>query len=1050
MVSLANQPHLPSPRGVGLVERQRLLRELASALDYKLSIIIAPPGYGKTTLAVQFVQQAQRPFAWHTVEERQRDLPNLLSQSLAALERVAPGIKKLATLTGFTPRELASAVTNYLRDTVEGQFLYVLDDVHYLTGSPAAETWLQTFVSLMPSNCRLILISRTLPNLPITEMVARREVLALGQEKLRFTADEISQLAQTLGNKASFTDVQELYANLEGWPAGTVLAFQPLPSELQNQILHGESGPEALFEALARGVLQIQPPGLRDFLLASSTLSHITPELCETVLEISNSAEKFAQALNQHTFLTRVPGGVVYHRLFRQYLQQELFAQNRERFVSLHLKAAWWFEQQDAIEDAVEHYIRAGQPAMAVPLCERVASAYYTQGKVETLLGWQDYFASVADRVPKLFLTCAKIHTDRYEYASAETDLRHAEVGFIASEDDNGRAEVLLQRARCSLQLGNYEQAIAETNELLCVEVVENRIKGRALRTLGFARMRLGDSQAAITHLEAAVPLYRADGDIHALSQLLQDLVVAYAQAGHLKQVSACLQEVVALRRSLGSPSALALALNNLGYFYHRSSEYSLALQTFEEGLSVIAQVANRRSEGHLLWSLGDVKRDVGEFDEAQRLYYKALEFIGSSEPPIRCSILISLSTLSRWKNECEEAVALAGEAVALAERHKLAQEHLLAQAAGWAAHTPAEDEPLALRELIGIASELSNQSAQFETLQALGCCMQAALNAKNHDLATQLMQSALRLVRELNTAQPLASEVAYSNSLRSFVAANPKWSSFLKGDLDMLYHAQNAQTSAARPRPHLYAQAPYSLRVWTLGQERIERDGKRVLPSEWRAAASKELLLYLLLVGPASRDEISAVFWPESSPRQVRANFHTTLYRTRQALGGNAIIREEERYRINPDMSLWCDVHEMQKLIHQAQMLSVQDARTEELWRKAVALYQGPLLPTLYSDWAVFYRDQLQETYIEALMGTATCARARGYCQEAIATLKRALQVDAYREDVYRAIMQCYADLGERNQIIAHYQNLQRILRRDLNTAPSPETTALFEQLIR
>jgi LuxR family maltose regulon positive regulatory protein len=1050
MVSLANQPHLPSPRGVGLVERQRLLREMASALDYKLSIIIAPPGYGKTTLAVQFVQQAQRPFAWHPVEERQRDLPNLLSQCLTSLEQVAPGIKKLATLTGFTPRELAGAVTNYLRDTVEGHFLYILDDVHYLTGSPAAETWLQTFVSLLPINCHLILISRTLPSLPITEMVARREVLALGQEKLRFTTDEISELAQTLGNKASIADVQELYSNLEGWPAGTVLAFQPLPSELQNQILHGESGPEALFEALARGVLQIQPPGLRDFLLASSTLSHITPELCETVLEISNSAEKFSQALNQHTFLTRVPGGVVYHRLFRQYLQQELFAQNRQRYVSLHLKAAWWFEQQDAIEDAVEHYIRAGQPVMAVPLCERVAPAYYTQGKVETLLGWQEYFEPVAEQVPKLLLTCAKIHTDRYEYASAEADLSRAEMGFTANADEIGQAEVLLQRARCSLQLGNYEQAIAETKELLCVPGIEARIKGRALRTLGFAMMRLGDSQAAITHLEAAAPLYRTDGDIHALSQLLQDQVVAYAQAGQIKQVSACLQEVVALRRSLGSPSALALALNNLGYFYHRSSEYSLALQTFEEGLSVIAQVANRRSEGHLLWSLGDVKRDIGEFDEAQRLYYKALEFIGSSEPPIRCSILISLSTLSRWKGECEEAVALAGEAVALAERHKLAQEHVLAQAAGWAAHTPAADEPFPQRELISIAEGLTNQNAQFETLQALGCCTQAALNAKDHSLATQFIHTALQLVRELNTAQPLASEIAHSPALRSLVATNPKWSSVLKADLDQLYHAQNSRETVARPQPHPYAQTPYSLRVWTLGQERIERDGKRVLPSEWRAAASKELLLYLLLVGPASRDEISAVFWPDSSPRQVRANFHTTLYRTRQALGGSAIVRQDERYRLNPDLSLWCDVHEMQKLIHQAQILSVQDARTEELWRKAIALYQGPLLPSLYSDWALFYREQLQQTYIEALMGTATCARARGYVQEAITSLKRTLQVDAYREDVYRAIMQCYADLGERNQIIAHYHNLQRILRRDLDTAPSPETTALFEQLTR
>jgi DNA-binding SARP family transcriptional activator/tetratricopeptide (TPR) repeat protein len=687
---------------------------------------------------------------------------------------------------------------------------------------------------------------------------------------------------------------------------------------------------------------------------------------------------------------------------------------------------------------------------MAVPLCERVAPAYYAQGKVETLLGWQEHFEPIATQVPRLFLACAKIHTDRYEYPSAEADLAYAEQGFLATEDDSGRAEVLLQRARCSLQLGNYEQTIAEAGELLSASGVEDRIRGRALRTLGFAEMRLGNIASAIAHLEAAVPIYRADGDVHALSQLLQDLVVAYAQAGHLKQVSACLQEVVALRRSLGSPSALALALNNLGYFYHRSSEYTLALQTLEEGLSVVAQVSNKRSEGHLLWSLGDVKRDMGEFDEALHLYYKALEFIGTSEPPIRCSILISLSTLCRWKGDCEEAAALAGEAASLAERHKLALELLLAQAAGWAAHLPDDDEPRTPYELAAIADGLTLQNAQFETLQALGCCILSALNLNDRTLSAQFMQSALQIIHELNTAQPLAVEIAHSPALRSFVTSNTKWSAALKSDLDQLYHIQTAQVSAPRPQVHLYAQTPYSLRIWTLGQERIERDGKRVLPSEWRAAASKELLLYLLLVGPASRDEISLVFWPDSSPRQVRASFHTTLYRTRQALGGSAIVRHEERYRINPDISLWCDVQEMQKLIHQAQLLSVQDARTEDLWRKAVGLDQGPLLPSLFSDWVVFFRERMQETYIEALMGAATCARARGYFQEALSFLKRALHVDAYREDVYRAIMQCYADLGERNQVVAHYQNLQRVLRKELAITPSQETTGLFERLLR
>jgi LuxR family transcriptional regulator, maltose regulon positive regulatory protein len=1050
MLSSAAQNSVYYPRTIGMIERHRLLQNLTAVFDHKLTIICAPPGYGKTTLTGQFVQQSQNPFAWHTIEERERDLPNLLAHSLSALEQVAPGIKKLGTLPGYTPRELAAVVANYLRDQTKNEFLYVLDDVHYLAGSPAAETWLETLVALLPPNCHLIMLSRALPNLPITEMVARREMLAIGQEQLRFTQEEISRLASSFGSEVTLERAQELAERLEGWPAGTVLAFQPLPSELESAVLQGGKGPEALFEALAVGVLQAQPPTLKNFLLESSTLSHITPELCDAVLEIPNSAERFSEALNRHTFLTQVPGGLIYHRLFRQFLQQELWEQNKSRFVALHLKAAWWFEQHDRIEDAVEHYITAGQYSFAIALAEQVAQAYYAQGKVETLLGWKGYVAHATDYAPKLFLMCAKIHTDRYDYVTARSELVVAEQGFMHQEEENGVAEVQLQRSRCDLQQANYDTVVSQSGKFLAAWTGADWLRGRALRTLGFAQVRLGDIKNAVANLEAALPIYRNDGDAHALSQLLQDMVIAYAQAGRLKEVNACLQEVVALRRSLGSPGALAQVLNNLGYFYHRCSDYQQALTTLEEGLSVIVQVSDRRTEGHLLWSLADVKRDLGAFDEALRLYYKALEFIGSSEPPTRCSILLSISTLCRWQEQFDEALGYADEAITLAEQHRLPYEGLLAQAISWAARGQDEDNNTPFDQLQLIASELSSQYAQFETLQALACCIQIALEGNQPALAKDFLHHALKVVEETNTAQPLAAEIAHTPILDTFMRSNKKGYAALKDDLDHLFQAQNATSGHAQTQSQLYTQITYSLRVWTLGQERIERDGKRILPSEWRASASRELFLYLLLVGPSTREEISLNFWPDSSSKQVRQNFHTTLYRTRQALGDNVIVLDDERYLINPDLALWCDAHEMQKLIQQAQLLSIRDGRTEDLWRRAVNLYLGAFVPSIDAEWAAYYRERLQETHIEALIGAANCVRARSKIQESLSFLKQALLIDPYREDVYRGIMQCYADLGERKQVLAHYQDLQRVLRQELSITPSRETVKLFERLVQ
>lgn len=94
-----------------------------------------------------------------------------------------------------------------------------------------------------------------------------------------------------------------------------------------------------------------------------------------------------------------------------------------------------------------------------------------------------------------------------------------------------------------------------------------------------------------------------------------------------------------------------------------------------------------------------------------------------------------------------------------------------------------------------------------------------------------------------------------------------------------------------------------YSLRILTLGKEKIERDGVPILPGEWRATAARELFFYLLFMGAKRRREISLDFWPDTNPQKVRSNFHTTLYRVRQALGDNIIVFKDKQY-IDPSRS--------------------------------------------------------------------------------------------------------------------------------------------------
>jgi len=573
-------------------------------------------------------------------------------------------------------------------------------------------------------------------------------------------------------------------------------------------------------------------------------------------------------------------------------------------------------------------------------------------------------------------------------------------------------------------------------------------LQGRALKILGVAHLRLGELSAAVEYLEQALELHRRDGDAHALANALQDLSVAYSRLGRLGDASACLQEVVALRRSLGSTGALAAALNNLGHYYYRGGDYERAWATYQEGLSILARVPNRRVESALLTSMAELRRDQGNFDEGLRLYNRALELVGASDPWLRCAILISCSALQRWAGKPRDAESLAEKALSLAERHELALERVTAAAALWASRVALGQAATARSQLESLIGRLREQGARAELVWAYALLANAAVHCSDVPAAEEALQLGLKEAKAIGTVQTLVTEIAYTPALESLMAQRAGKFGDLIGALKQFRSLQLRARPTSRLRriePH----ATYSLRVLTLGVERLERDGEAIALSEWRSNTAREMFYYLLFHGGQTRERISLDFWPDSSPARVRSNFHTTLYRARQALGENVIVYHEGVYTLNPEVDLWCDAHELENLVQQARLLSVRDARTEDLWQRAVALYQGDFLPSWDAEWVIYRREGLFEAYLEALIGLGQCATARGDHRAALRAYRRALDADPFREDVHRAVMICYAELDDKRQVRNHFEKLRELLMEEMGIEPSDETLDLVDKLL-
>src|SRR5260370_29258951 len=153
--------------------------------------------------------------------------------------------------------------------------------------------------------------------------------------------------------------------------------------------LSGQGGPEAMVEAVARLMLQPQPPNIRSFLLASSTLNHLTPEACVEALALPNGAQMLMDIQNRNLFVSPIRGALVYHTLFRNFLQAEL-KKDAEWFIELHTRAARWFEANDQPDEAFDHYINANLSASAAALADHMAVSYFVQNPAATLLAWNN------------------------------------------------------------------------------------------------------------------------------------------------------------------------------------------------------------------------------------------------------------------------------------------------------------------------------------------------------------------------------------------------------------------------------------------------------------------------------------------------------------------------------------------------------------------------------------------------------------------------------------------------------------------------------------
>jgi LuxR family maltose regulon positive regulatory protein len=391
----------------GLVARDRLVARLQGAGDLPLALVVAPAGYGKTTVLAEWAEQDARPFAGIPLEREDDDPVRLLAAIAFALDEIEPVGRALCAALAARPASGAGLLAQRLARSVAGRqrpFVLVLDDAH-LVRSAAAFGALETLVDHLPPGSQVALASRTEPgDLPVGRLRAHRRLVELRARDLAMTRTEAAALLRGLGLEA---DVDLLVERTEGWPAGLYLAALSLREQPdKNRALARFAGDDRLVADYLRDELLGGLSHERmSFLTRTSVLDDLSGPLCDAVLARPGSGGTLRELARSNVMLVPLDHADAryrYHGLFAEMLQAELRRIEPEHESEVHRRASAWHAASGDVERAIHHAIAAGDVGTAGELLWSVAAEYVLDGRHAPIRRWLDRFTpeQVARHVP--------------------------------------------------------------------------------------------------------------------------------------------------------------------------------------------------------------------------------------------------------------------------------------------------------------------------------------------------------------------------------------------------------------------------------------------------------------------------------------------------------------------------------------------------------------------------------------------------------------------------------------------------------------------------
>lgn len=611
------------PVGPRQISRPRLLELVTEGARRALTLIIAPAGFGKTTLAAAWAQSGQMPAAWLSLQPGDRPGERFLAYLVQALQTISPRLGQ-TTLALMQSGSLEGALFALVNDLamLEGDIALILDDYHHIDAAATGEI-VQFLLTNHPATFHLILTTRSTPSLNLARLYALDQVTEISAAELRFSDAEVRDfLEHSLGVHLSVDQLTRLTQSTEGWAVGLQLAGLALGRQPESLTI--PLGQEQIFDYLAEEVLRREPPAVQDFLKKTALFERFCVPLCDAVLAPQGkslpSQEMIAHIGRANLFLVQLDPSAAwyrYHALFADFLRRQLPAGQAP---PLYRAASLWFEENGLLDDAIHMAIHAADYERAAGLLEGHYLDMVQRGEQAALLEWVSLIPpALLEGRPRLWLA-------------------------------KGWAGIV------SLDTGMTMECIDKAEALITPGEAGERLLGEAKLLRILAQIFTGQTPST-AEISSIFPLLDEQDDF-LRSLLYFNLGLHHAMCGETALAIEVFNKTLGMSKSLNNPLMTIIAYTQLGETRQIRGALGLAERTFLQAIRYAKETFGEHTFllGMPYISYAELLREQNRFDEALRFAERGITGCQVWQPVASLDGHIAIARIHAAQGRWEEA----------------------------------------------------------------------------------------------------------------------------------------------------------------------------------------------------------------------------------------------------------------------------------------------------------------------------------------------------------------------------------------------------------